>query len=86
MSLSYILRPTASTNGVSLITSAENNYRNTLQFFHFHASIDFPKRMGRQLLRLALQNKISKGILVVEFSKCVRGTGHSKKYNTRASG
>ena len=35
---------------VSLITSAEYRYQNPLRVFHFHANIQLPKRMERQLL------------------------------------
>ena len=45
---------------VPFTTSAEYNYQNTLRFFHFHANIQFPKRMERQLLRLTLQTRFWK--------------------------
>ena len=40
--------------------SVEYNYQNTLRFFHFHANIEFPKQMERQLLRLILQTRFRK--------------------------
>ena len=44
---------------------------------HFHANVELPTwRWKRQLLRLTLQTRFLQGILVVVFSRCVRGTDH----------
>ena len=52
--------------------SAEYNYQNPLWFFHFHVNIEFPES-GKKIASINITNKISKGILVVVFSRCTRG-------------
>ena len=47
--------------------------------FSFSCKHWVPKTNGKTIAPINITNKISKGILVVVFSRCIRGTGHYGK-------
>ena len=60
----------------SLITSDEHNYDIILRFFHYHATLNSHSEWKDSYSDINITSKISKGILVVVFSRCMRGAGH----------
>ena len=68
--------PSNSRWSVPLITPDKYISQNTLQLFSFSCKQWIPKANRKTIAPIKITNKISKRVLVVVFSRCVRGTGH----------
>ena len=59
-----------------LITSAEYNDQNSWQFFSFSCKHQIPKANGDTIAPISITTTIWKSVLVVAFSRRIKGTGY----------